>query len=75
MEPFRFFFCVFIVLMVSCKQPSDRVLPIYNPANLNAKLVDKTLQNKTENHKVLDFELIDQNGETITQKDLIIKFT
>ncbi len=46
------------------KQP----LPVYNPSNFNPELVDKTLQNKTENHTVSDFNLINQNGETITQE-------
>lgn len=47
------------------KQP----LPIYNPSNFNPELVDKSLQNKTEHHTVSDFNLINQNGETITQDD------
>ncbi len=46
------------------KQP----LPIYNPSNFNPELVDKSLQNKTKHHTVSDFNLINQNGETITQE-------
>ncbi|MFT7049797.1 MAG: protein SCO1/2 [Psychroserpens sp.] len=42
-------------------------LPIYNPSNFNPELVDKSLQNKTQNHRVSDFELINQNGQVITQ--------
>ncbi|MFT4612153.1 MAG: protein SCO1/2 [Glaciecola sp.] len=42
-------------------------LPIYNPSNFNPELVDKSLQNKTQNHTVSDFELINQNGQVITQ--------
>ncbi|TXE19996.1 SCO family protein [Psychroserpens burtonensis] len=42
-------------------------LPIYNPSNFNPELVDKHLQNKTQNHRVSDFELINQNGQVITQ--------
>ena len=45
------------------------ILPVYNPININPELVDKSLQNKNENHTVSDFSLINQNGETITQKD------
>lgn len=44
-------------------------LPIYNPSNFNPELVDKSLQNKNENHTVSDFKLINQNGQTITQED------
>lgn len=48
--------------------PSKK-LPIYNPADINSKLVDKSLINKRSNHKVADFELINQNGKKVTQKD------
>ena len=54
---------------MSCTKSSDRVLPIYNPSNFNPELVDKSLQNSTQNHTVSDFKLINQNGEPITQKN------
>lgn len=44
-------------------------LPIYNPADVNPRLVDVSLKGKTKNHKVSDFELINQNGRTITNED------
>ena len=44
-------------------------LPIYSPADVNPKLVDASVRNKTKNHTVADFTLINQNGDTITQKD------
>ncbi len=44
-------------------------LPIYNPADVNPKLVDESLWHIHRNHKVADFKLINQNGDTITQKD------
>ena len=47
----------------------EQILPIYNPADLNPRLVDKSIQNKSENHTIADFELINQNGLTITQDD------
>ncbi|WP_299123699.1 SCO family protein [uncultured Winogradskyella sp.] len=55
------------VLITSCNQKQNKPLPIYNPSNFNPALVDKSLQNKTENHTVSDFSLINQNGDTITQ--------
>ena len=45
------------------KQP----LPIYNPAQFQNQLVDSSLQHKSKYHTIADFELINQNGETITQ--------
>jgi len=44
-------------------------LPIYNPADLNPRVVDRNMLNLRKNHKVADFKLINQNGDTITQKD------
>ena len=49
--------------------PKTKPLPIYNPSNFNPELVDKNLQNKDKNHIVSNFSLVNQNGDTITQKD------
>ena len=42
-------------------------LPIYQPNRVDASLVDSTIQYKKKYHKIADFELINQNGETVTQ--------
>ena len=47
----------------------EKKLPIYNPADVNPKLVDESLVHIRRDHKVLDFNLTNQNGETITQQD------
>lgn len=61
---------IFIICcLVSCQRTSKNELPIYNPSDFNPELVDISLQNTNENHKVADFELINQNGKTITQED------
>lgn len=44
-------------------------LPIYQPSNVSYELVDSTIQHVRKYHKIADFSLINQNGETITQKD------
>lgn len=46
-----------------------KTLPIYNPSNFNPELVDKSLQEKNQNHTVADFNLINQNGDVITQEN------
>lgn len=43
--------------------------PIYNPADLNPALVDLSLHGLDQGHRVMDFSLINQNGDTITQAD------
>ena len=58
-----------LLFTFSCKQHSSAPLPIYNPSDLNAELVDKSLLNKNENHRIAEFTLVNQNGDTITQDD------
>ncbi len=53
----------------SCNQISKKQLPIYNPIDINPKLVDKSVRNISENHTVRVFNLINQNGANITSKD------
>ncbi len=59
--------CVIIIAIIynvlNVKQP----LPIYQPAMVSEELVDSTIQHKQKYHKIADFSLINQNGETITQ--------
>ena len=43
-------------------------LPIYQPAQVNSKLVDKSIVHKIKYHTISDFSLINQNGDTITQE-------
>ena len=47
-----------------------RVLPIYNPADLDRRLVATPLQNKGRNHRIIDFSLFNQFGDTISLADL-----
>lgn len=58
-----------LFFVTSCNQSLKRELPIYNPSNFNPELVDKSLRNSSKYHTVSDFELINQNGKTITQED------
>lgn len=46
-----------------------RILPIYQPSQLNPDLVDRSMRDIDAGHHVLDFELVNQNGEWITQED------
>lgn len=47
----------------------SKSLPIYNPIDINPKLVDESLLNKSKNHNIDSFTLIDQDGDTITQNN------
>ncbi len=66
------FLIVFIVLGISSiyfLTSQKRELPIYNPYDVNPKLVDNDIQHVKKGHKIADFSLINQNGKTITQND------
>ena len=58
-----------IFLVLSCNNWGREELPIYNPSDFNAELVDVSLQSSNGNHTVSDFELINQNGKIVTQED------
>lgn len=47
----------------------EKKLPIFNPADVNPKLVASELLHVRRNHTVGDFKLINQNGETVTQEN------
>tara|TARA_B100000575_G_C23142158_1_gene665046 strand:- start:2015 stop:2605 length:591 start_codon:yes stop_codon:yes gene_type:complete len=43
-----------------------KILPIYQPAEVNYKLVDSSLQHIKKYHKIANFSLLNQSGEKIT---------
>jgi len=47
----------------------DNRLKIYNPADVNPRLVDESILHVQKNHSIADFNLINQNGKKITNKD------
>lgn len=60
-------FSLLLFVLSSCNQITQNQLPIYNPSDFSPELVDRTLKNKTKNHKADDFNLINQNGNIVTQ--------
>ena len=59
--------CVIITLFYNILNP-EKILPIYQPAQVNYELVDSTIQHQKKYHHIADFSLINQNGDTITQE-------
>ena len=55
-------------LIYNALQPKKR-LPVYQPNMVNAELVDSTLQHVKKYHRIADFSLLNQNGDTITQEN------
>jgi len=66
---FMFFLSAIIVTIMYNVLTPKKVLPIYQPTMVNFEMVDSTLQYQSKYHKIADFSLINQNGDTVTQKD------
>ena len=71
-KPLILFFVVFSAITLTVFYQLlkvDKKLKIYNPVDVNPRLVDSDLRFIKKDHKIADFSLINQNGETITNKN------
>jgi len=59
---------VILYLMYNALKPKEK-LQVYQPSMVNPELVDSMLRHKRKYHTIADFNLINQNGQVITQKD------
>lgn len=59
---------IIVYLFYDALQP-EKMLPVYQPSMVDKSLVDSTLHYTKKYHKVADFSLVNQNGETITQEN------
>jgi protein SCO1/2 len=59
---------IIISVIYSILKPS-KVLPVFQPSQVNTEMVDSTLQYIKKYHTIADFSLINQNGKIITQAD------
>lgn len=48
----------------------EKSLPVYQPSDINPKLVDESVQGVNADHTIRDFNLIDQSGEAYSRADL-----
>ena len=60
-----FFTIVFVPILYFLVKPKSQ-LPVYNPVDVNPRLVDDAVKHSRD-HKISDFQLVNQNGDTITQ--------
>ncbi len=60
-------FVIAVFIGYQLLNPKER-LPVYSPSDVNPRLVDFSIQHVKNNHTIADFELINQNAATITQK-------
>lgn len=66
---FTFLSAIILSLFYYALSPTKR-LPFYAPGkNINPELVDSTIVHIKKRHKIADFKLVNQNGDTITQEN------
>lgn len=63
-----FFSIVFLPILYFMVKPKTE-LPVFNPVDVNPRLVDDAVRHISKDHKVGEFELINQKGIKITQDD------
>ena len=64
------FISVFIIgVLIAYFLQQDDTLPIYNPADINPSLVDESVRGIRNNHRISHFKLVNQLGDTITEKE------
>lgn len=63
-----FFTLIFVPILYFLVKPKT-TLPVYNPVDVNPRLVDDAVKHVSKDHKVSDFRLVNQNGEIITQEN------
>ncbi len=66
---FLFFFTLIFVPILYFLVKPKTTLPVYNPVDVNPRLVDDAVKHISRDHRVADFSLINQNGEVITQEN------
>ena len=66
---FLFFFTIVFVPVIYFLVSPKTELPVFNPVDVNPRLVDDSVKHVSRDHRIGDFHLINQNGEMITQDD------
>lgn len=66
---FLLIFTVLGVLSIYFLTSQKRKLPVFNPYDVNPRLVDNSVKHVKHGHKIADFTLLNQEGRTITQND------
>jgi len=66
---FLFFFTIiFVPILYFLVKPKSQ-LPVYNPVDVNPRLVDDAVKHISRDHRIGDFHLINQKGDSVGPKD------
>lgn len=58
----------FLPVLYFLVKPKNK-LPVYNPVDVNPRLVDDSVKHISRNHRIADFNLTNQNGNTVSKRD------
>ena len=67
-----------IIIFLNLEWQNDRKLPVYQPNDINPELVDSSLHGRGRgvdggDHKISEFELLDQLNQKVTKKIMLDK--
>ncbi|MGB0166263.1 MAG: SCO family protein [Luteibaculum sp.] len=65
---FTFIFLIGVLIAYNILSPDHR-LRVYQPAEINPRLVDSSLQEKYSDHRIQDFRLLTQDSQMVSLKD------
>ena len=66
---FLFFFSIiFVPILYFLVKPKSQ-LPVYNPIDVNPRLVDDSVKHVGRNHRIGAFNLVNQNGDLISEEN------
>lgn len=65
---FGIIFFIGVVVAFNILAP-DPKLRVYQPADINPRLVDSSIQDQFSKHHILDFKLVNQDSNTVTLSD------
>ena len=60
---------VLVAYFMYFREPEED-LPVYQPSDLNPALVDPSAMRAGGSHRILDFELVNQKGDTVRRADV-----
>ena len=60
-------FSIIVISLFYTALKPKKMLPIYNPSDVNPELVDTTVQYISKYHTIADFSFTNQNGKTINE--------
>ena len=71
---FLFIFSVVGIRLLTEAQTPEKKLPVYSPSMVSEELVEEEIRYVKKYHRINPFSMVNQNGETVTEMDTLIKY-